>query len=150
MAYYNSLNSLGENILENGDTIDFIGIKYTVTKNYLYNQNSTALNDQIFDKLDIKDKYTFCSSRYGYVVAIGIWPEYKSHDYSAATRLVKALFEIIEDKETVKASEKSEESKEIATSELFKEESKSSVLLPSKHRNIKQITIQREITLNKL
>lgn len=148
MAYYNSLNSLGENILKHGDTVDFIGIKYIVTKNYLHNQNGN-LNDQIFDKLDIKGKYTFCSSRYGYAVTTGIWPEYRDHDLPAATRLVKALFEIIEDKEAV-VSEKSEESKEVAINKPLKEESKLSVLLPSKHRNIKQIETQKEITFNKL
>lgn len=148
MAYYNSLNSLGENILKHGDTVDFIGIKYTVTKNYLHNQNG-KLNDQIFDKLDIKGKYTFCSSRYGYIVTTGIWPEYRDHDFPAATRLVKALFKIIEDKEAV-TSEKSEKSKEVAIDKPLKEESKLSVLLPSKHRSIKQVEAQKEITLNKL
>lgn len=149
MAHYNSLSSLGENILTHGDIVDFIGIKYTVTENYLHNQNSPLLNNQIFNKLAIKDKYSFCSSCYGYSATTGIWPEYRDCDFSAATRLVKALFKIIEDKEAV-ASEESKENKEVAIDKPPKEESRLSILLPSKHRNIKWIEIQKEITFNKL
>ncbi len=148
MAHYNSLSSLGENTLKQADTVQLMGITYQVTTNYL--NNPSDRNDKIFDILNIKDKYTFCSYHYGYQVSIGSWPEYKNDDFSAVTRLVKALFKIIEDKEDVKVSEKSEEDKEVTINKPLKEESKLSVLLPSKYRNIKQITIQREITLNKL
>lgn len=143
MAYYNSLSSLGKNTLKQGDIVELMGIEYVVTKNYLSNQSAGRYNDQIFTELDIAEKYIFCSNFYGYKTSEGIWPEFSNYDFIAATKLVKALFKIIEDKKDVKASEKSEE-------EVTIKESKLSVLLPSKHRNIKQITIQKEITFNKL
>lgn len=143
MAYYNSLSSLGKNTLKQDDIVELMGIEYIVTKCYLSNQSDKRNNAQIFIRLGIKDAHTFCSDHYGYRVDKGIWPEFYDYDFSAATKLVKALFKIIEDKKDVKASEKSEE-------EVTIKESKLSVLLPSKHRNIKQITIQKEITFNKL
>lgn len=150
MAYYNSLSSLGENTLQYDDIVELMGITYRVAANHLSNKSITAYNDQIFIKLGIENIHTFCSNHYGYTTGRGAWPEFKTYDFSAATELVKALFIIIEHKKDVKASEKSEESKEIAINKPLKEESKLSVLLPSKHRNVKQIKIQKEITLNKL
>lgn len=149
MAYYNSLSSLGENTLQYDDIVELMGITYRVTTCHLRNENIIAYNDQIFAKLGIENKEAFCSNHYGYTVTRGAWPEYKNHDYLAATRLVKALFILIEHKKAL-ASKESEESKEVAINKPLKEESKLSVLLPSKHRNIKQIEIQKEITLNKL
>lgn len=149
MAYYDSLSSLGKNTLQLNDVVKLMGISYRVTSSHLSNQDITGYNDQIFGKLSIKNPHTFCSDHYGYAVTTGAWPEFNTYDFPAATKLVKALFEIIEDKETV-TSEKSEKSKEVAIDKSLKEESKLSVLLPSKHRNIKQIEIQKEITLNKL
>ena len=128
MAYYNSLSSLGENTLQYDDIVKLMGITYRVTTCHLRNENVIAYNDQIFAKLGIENKEAFCSNHYGYTVTRGAWPEYKDRDYSAATRLVKALFILIEHKKALALS----------------------VLLPSKHRNIKQIEIQKEITLNKL
>lgn len=150
MAYYNSLSSLGENTLKQDDIVELKGITYIVTDRYLSNQADIYHNNKIFNILNIKDVHSFCSSLYGYTTTSGMWPDYRKCDFSAATRLVKALFKIIEDKKDVKVSEKSKEDKEVTVNKLLKEESKLSVLLPSKHRNIKQITIQREITLNKL
>lgn len=150
MAYYNSLSSLGENTLKQDDIIEFMGISYGVTKRYLSNLHDKYNNDKIFIILGIENVHTFCSNHYGYEATMGIWPEFKDDDFSAATRLVKALFKIIEDKKDVKVSEKSEKDKEVTINKPLKEESKLSVLLPSKHRNIKQITIQKEITFNKL
>lgn len=150
MAHYDSLSSLGKNTLSYGDTVKLMDISYTVSTNYLANQDNTSWNDQIFHRLGIENKEIFCSNHYGYVADRGCWPEFKSRDFGAATRLVQALFIIIENKKAVKVLEKSEESKEVAIDKPLKEESKLSVLLPSKHRNIKQIEIQKEITLNKL
>lgn len=150
MAYYSSLESLRENTLRKDDTVKLMGITYKVTLNHLTNCDTIRCNERIFNILDIKNKELFCSAHYGYTTTRGAWPEFKDYDFSAATRLVKALFEIIERKEAVKALEESKESKEVAIDKPIKEESKLSVLLPSKHRNIKQIEIQKEITFNKL
>lgn len=150
MAYYNSLSSLGENTLQYDDIINLMGITYRVTTCHLSNQNATGWNAQIFTELGIENKEDFCSNHYGYTTVRGAWPEFKVYDFPAATRLVKALFILIERKKAVKALEESEESKEVAINKPLKEESKLSVLLPSKHRNIKQVKIQKEITLNKL
>ena len=150
MTYYNSLSSLGENTLEKDDRVELMGTTYRVTRCHLSNESVIAYNDQIFAKLGIENKEAFCSNHYGYTVTRGAWPEFKDYDFPAATRLVKALFILIERKKAVKASEESEESKEVAIDKPLKEESKLSVLLPSKHRNIKQVKIQKEITLNKL
>lgn len=150
MAYYNSLRSLGENILNLDDIVEFIGKKYIVTRSHLSIQNATLLNDQIFNVLGIKNPHDFCSQHYGYTVTKGIWPEFVYYDFSAATRVVKALFKIIEDREIVKASEESEETTEVTINKPLEEESELSILLPSKHRGIKQVEIEKEITFNNL
>lgn len=144
MAHYNSLKSLGENILKQDDLVEFMGIIYKVNMRYLFNKNNIGYNEEIFHRLHIKDIHTFCSDHYGYIASRGAWPEYRVYDFSAATRLVKALFEIIESEKAVKDSKKE------AIDTPLKEESRLSVLLPSKPRNIKQIEIQKEITFNKL
>lgn len=141
MAYYNSLQSLGTNTLQYKDVVEIAGIRYNVERKYL--SYPRGQNDQVFIGLGILNKEKYCEEAYDYPPEGGAWPEYKYGDYDAATRVVKALFKIIEDKKDVKVLEKSEE-------EVTIKESKLSVLLPSKHRNIKQITIQKEITFSKL
>ena len=67
-------------------------------KNYIYTVYSEHLciknleyNDQIFKDLKL-DKYKFFSNWYGYEPGVGSWPESKTGDYLALTRVVKALF----------------------------------------------------------
>ena len=63
--------------------------KYEVWRSFLKEENS--YNSQIF--LDLKlDKIKFANSAYGYDSDGGDWPESKSGDFAALTRLVEALF----------------------------------------------------------
>lgn len=149
MAHYDSLKSLGENTLNRDDTVELLGTNYQVKWAFLHNISGGDNND-IFEQLGIKNPRAFCEIYYGYLPKIGTWPEFMEDDFSAATRVVKALFERIEAVKNAKALEESEEIEEATTDEPLKEESKSSVLLPSKHRSIKQVVIQKEITLNNL
>lgn len=155
MAHYNSLKSLGENTLKLGDTVTLLDIKYQVRSCYMWNMQD-SYNDRIFNKLGIENPKDFCKAYYGYPPNSGTWPEFRENDFSAATRVVKALFKVIENLNVVdnlnvvEASKESEKTKEVAISKSLKEEPELSVLLPSKHRSIKQVVIQKEITFNKL
>ena len=62
---------------------------YKVYKSYL--QAEKGFNDQIFSDLKL-DKIKLANSAYGYDSDGGDWPESKSRDFVALTRLVEALF----------------------------------------------------------
>lgn len=63
--------------------------KYTVWKDFLKEEH--ACNDKIF--IDLKlDKVKFANYAYGYESLGGNWPESRSRDFAALTRLVEALF----------------------------------------------------------
>lgn len=99
MATYRNLKDLGSDILREYDIVYFGELKYNVRSSYLYSSKSS--NEKIFKRLDI-DKYYFCHDHYGYEPGTGDWPQSKEGDYKALTRVVKALFEIIEEKDSKK------------------------------------------------
>ena len=82
--------------LEFGDIVIFTVnkeiLKYTVYQYFL--SLDKIYNDTIFKLLKI-DKYEIAEKTYGYKVN-GSWPNSKSNDYPALTRLVKELYRIIE------------------------------------------------------
>lgn len=51
-------------------------------------------NYAVFDALNIPSKKEFCSKHYGYRADDGGWPECKSGDYEALSRLIHALQEL--------------------------------------------------------
>ena len=53
-------------------------------------------NDAVFDALEIgrEQKLELASQHYGYRSDQGDWPEYRGGDFAAATRLVKALYDL--------------------------------------------------------
>lgn len=68
--------------------------QYVVQASFL---NHTSMgNDAIFDALEIgrEQKLELASDQYGYDTDNGDWPEYKRGDFAAATRLVKALYDL--------------------------------------------------------
>jgi hypothetical protein len=73
---------------------------------FIYEVHSNCLtcvdefNDIIFEKLgmDTIEKYAFASKQYGYNVNIGNWPASHDYDYEGLTNLVRALYELIENK----------------------------------------------------
>lgn len=95
MATYRNLKELGDNILKNYDIVYLKEEEYIVSVTCL-NSKDNRDNDGIFNKLGL-NKYEFCSKYYGYEVKVGSWPVFNVDDYKAATRVVKALFEIIEE-----------------------------------------------------
>lgn len=84
--------------LQQGDRIVFKvedkEYEYTVSDSFLNYPRGD--NDAIFTALglDRTDKIDLASDQYGYNADNGDWPEYKNTDFAAATRLVKALYDL--------------------------------------------------------
>lgn len=96
MVIYHNLSELGNNTLQLGDIIILKGIEYKVGCNCLINISHPGdYNYKIFTELHLNKK-EFCDKYYGYSSGDGDWPVYNLEDFKAATRVVKALFEIIE------------------------------------------------------
>ena len=107
MTTITNLKELEEReILQLGDYVEFITkekiVKYIVQYDFLLNKEhkSNGKNEEIFNILEI-DRYKLAEKKYGYTTDHGFWPDSKQFDYSALTRLVKELYLIIEEKETV-------------------------------------------------
>lgn len=93
MAHYHSLQSLGNNILQFGDTVKIADIRYKVMLRHLSCKSfGFESNEEVFKKLGISDKRDYCEIAYGYTPRLGDWPEFKDCDYNAATRVVAKLF----------------------------------------------------------
>lgn len=62
-------------------------------------------NNIIFEILGMNtaEKYAFASEQYGYSVDLGVWPVSHDYDYEGLTNLVKALYELIDNKKTKKS-----------------------------------------------
>lgn len=93
-TYSNSAELLGKT-LTHGDTVVLKDLKYKVNYCFLYLESLSNNNNKIFDELNL-DKKEFCAKHYGYESGTGNWPLCKDYDYPALTRVVMALFEIIE------------------------------------------------------
>jgi len=98
MALYKKLEQLKYDTLKENDVIDFLGIRYLVTKNSLMSCWGEC-NDKIFITLGISNKYEFCSIHYGYE-ALGSrsiprhFPESKLSDFNALTRVVIEIMKL--------------------------------------------------------
>lgn len=93
--------------LSEGDQVIFdIG-----DEQFIYDVQATCLicnrhfNNIIFERLGMNtaEKYAFASKQYGYIVNLGVWPASHDYDYEGLTRLVKALYELIDNKKTKKS-----------------------------------------------
>ena len=75
-------------------TVDGEVHQYIVGASFL--NHTTRQNDGIFDALGLEreEKLALASEHYGYRADQGDWPEYKSNDFAAATRLMKALHDL--------------------------------------------------------
>ncbi len=93
---YRTSKQIGEATLKLGDEVIFQGgIDYFVTKDSL--QTKTVRDSLIFEYLRIS-RYEICKKHYGYEPGEDDWPKMKEGDFKALTRVVKALFEIMESK----------------------------------------------------
>lgn len=85
---------------KHGDTVRFVindeTLTYKVQSNHLSHVDGN--NSKIFTLLDIADRREFCTKAYGYNDHDGGFPEYKSEDYDAANRVINALFDLCEAK----------------------------------------------------
>lgn len=99
MATYRNLKELGDAILQYDDKVILADLEYIVYPEYLSCPHSA--NEAIFTRLNL-NKHTFCDKHYGYRSEEGGWPECNPGDYEALTRVVKALFKIIEKESSVK------------------------------------------------
>jgi hypothetical protein len=52
-------------------------------------------NNFIFKHLNL-NKYEFCSEHYGYEVGYGDWPEFKSGDFCALTKVLIEIFKLLD------------------------------------------------------
>ena len=98
---YQNLEELGNNTLNINDIVDFHingkTLRYFVQSNHLSNMGRPD-NAKIFSILGIS-KDDFCNFYYGYPNYGGDWPVCRNEDYTALTRVVKALYLEIEKKE---------------------------------------------------
>lgn len=103
---YKSLKELEGKFLTLEDVIVFkingIELTYVITPSYCKCIGPAGLyykHDAIFKSLLLTEEQTkkLAEDAYGYPPFRGLWPEYRSHDLRAATRLVKRIYEIIED-----------------------------------------------------
>ena len=72
--------------------------------------------DVIFDRLNIKDRFEFCSKSYGYKVNHGLFPSCHESDYKALTRVALDLFKLCDnykDDKKIKINNKKFTSKDI-------------------------------------
>ncbi len=65
---------------------------------YIIDNNFTTYNSKVFDILEIDKtkKHEMAAKAYGYKSKTGLWPETKTGDYAALTRLVKEIYIKIE------------------------------------------------------
>lgn len=97
---YQNLRELGNNTLKFGDIVYFhTGVvqKYSVQTDHLSNCTDQC-NSEIFSLLNL-NKSLFCDTYYGYPNNRGDWPTCNPGDYTALTRVVRALYQEIEKKE---------------------------------------------------
>lgn len=99
MATYTCYSDLiGKGLLEERDRlyfkINWRVLEYDVCDSFL--NHCWWDNDEIFTELGISQKYTFCSSIYGYEVNSGSFPSSRMKDFEALTKIALALFDIIE------------------------------------------------------
>lgn len=99
MAIYKNLKELGDNTLKYQDIVILGDTFYKVVDNHLRCENENENNTKIFKQLNINDRQSFCTKLYGYSSGPGAWPTASRGDFRALTRVVKALFEILESKE---------------------------------------------------
>ena len=71
-------------------------LEYRMSGDHLV-ECSHGNNELIFEIMK-KKKYNFASKCYGYKTNSGRWPSSEENDYAALTRLVKKLYELIEEK----------------------------------------------------
>jgi hypothetical protein len=90
---YKSAKELERKTLKHVDGILFNNYILTVQMDHI--SVCDYDNDTIFKELNL-DKYKFCSEHYGYKTESGLWPSFTPRDYAAATRVIIALFNIIE------------------------------------------------------
>jgi hypothetical protein len=103
MTEYKKYDELKGKILAFGDVVYFQELKYEVGYRYLNDKNNYS-NSLIFERLGL-NKTEFCSKAYGYESDFYVhdlssrsFPECKSYDYPALTRVVLNLFALIEGK----------------------------------------------------
>lgn len=97
MATYKCYDDLKHESLEEYDKVYFYfngkELNYEVRSRFLSSRDGD--NSKIFDLLKI-NKQEFTSKAMGYQCDDGQWPEYKPHDYLAATKVVLELYKLIE------------------------------------------------------
>ena len=78
--------------IEDQVSFEIEGTTYTGKIGYNYISFSSVDNDIVFKLLNISDKHAFCDKYYGYKSKRDCdWPEYKSGDIAAVTRVINAL-----------------------------------------------------------
>lgn len=131
---YTCYNDLKNNTLKLGDNVQFKIPETNVYLNYKVHEQFLAsecgFNNAIFTLLHINN-YEIADKCYGYESTTGGWPEFKFHDFEAATRLVLELYKIIEEHTSIK-----------------KQNNKDSILIPAKkYKQTNKIPESTEIIL---
>ena len=156
---YRTLEELGNNILSLNDTVYFYingkQLKYYVKPDHLANALKYN-NEEIFSILDIK-KEDFCKSYYGYNPYGGDWPTCRYDDFTALTRVVKALYLKIIDKKTKGTSIFYLESKNLIqglknnlSNRLSNPSSTASLVLEKKEETSSNILVKRKLKVKRI
>ena len=94
MATYRSYGQLKGNTLREGDIVSFNvkdrELNYVVKNKYL-DFSDPWRNEAVFDELGLS-KFDLAEKEYGYKPGRGGWPDFKTGDFEAATRLVLAIY----------------------------------------------------------
>lgn len=100
MATYRSFNELNNKTLRECDSVYINSTKFMVNSRFLAGGES---NDVAFLELGISDKMKMklAEDVYGYSPSSGYWPESKSVDYEALTRLTLVLLAFFEGSDEV-------------------------------------------------
>lgn len=89
--------------LKKGDKVHLKDIVYTTENSFL--TCNDFINSAIFNILKL-NKITFCEKYYGYEDdGYGDWPQCEQDDFKALTRVVIALFKLIEGKQKINLRE---------------------------------------------
>lgn len=78
-------------------TVNGREMHHHITRGRLY--FTDGVDREIFDVLEIEDRFAFAEVVYGYEPRYYCFPDWKTDDFAAATRLVNALFDVIEGRE---------------------------------------------------
>jgi hypothetical protein len=91
---YKTFDELNGKTLKRGDKVYFFGVIYTVCEEFLSIESSN--NREALDTIVGNNVKAYVKKAYGYISKVGNWPQSKTRDYEALTRLCLVMLADIE------------------------------------------------------